>query len=493
MPILSNVLKYRDVQRENVAWQLLRAQNASYIIAILDAHLGSDVTRRSVSEMENLVDSDIEELRERMLEMPLVRSAAEYLEDWRRAGYLVRKPSAESRQETYELSGGALAAIGFAKGLAQPRRTATKSRLSIIFDQIASLSMEVSSDDARRREALLAERVRIDEKLASLDAGLYEQVEAADALEQAREIIGLAREIPLDFAYVSAEFERLSKDLYAKLISYDEGYADMLEDVFAGVDHIAQSPAGSSFRGFYALLQDYEESERLYDNIDVILDAEFAQSLTPEQRSFLRRLVRMLLEQSRDVNETMTGLARGLRRFVQSQSFQENRELKRLLDRSLSLASELTDALPAGLPIDIELDRTATRIEPVSRLRLRDPGDDAMPDAREMLLLGELPAMTIADLREQVREVEIDFDELVSNVNACLEAALERNEGVVSVAGVLEEHPATQGVASIVGLMMLADEQGRRGEGVEYVSWTAPGGMPRRAVIQRYEFMQEVA
>jgi hypothetical protein len=101
--------------------------------------------------------------------------------------------------------------------------------------------------------------------------------------------------------------------------------------------------------------------------------------------------------------------------------------------------------------------------------------------------------MAIADLREQVREVEIDFDELVSNVNACLEMALERGEGVVSVAEVLDSHPATQGVASVVGLMMLADEQGRRVEGVEYVSWTMPGGAPRRAAIERYEFMQEVA
>ena len=492
MPVVSSVLAYTKLKDDDIAWKLLHAKNAPYIIAILDEHLGGEVNRRTVSEMNELVDFDLQELGERILGMPLALSGKEYLEQWRRDGFLLRKPNAETRQETYELSGSALAAIRFAKSLAQPRRTATKSRLGIIFDQITSLSVEVGADDERRRNALLAQRAEIDEKLAELDAGTYEPIDDAQALEQTEEIIALAKEIPQDFAFVSDEFEQISKTLYAKLIGYDEDYSDLLGDVFAGVDHISQSPAGQSFRGFYELLQDAEESERLYDSIDVLLAADYSQQLSLEQRTFLRRLVQLLLQQSRDVNETMTGLARGLRRFVQSQSFQEDRMLKRLLDRSLSVASELTDSYPATMQLPIELQLTSTKIEPLSRQRLRDPADDALPEEEQVVVRDEAPAISLEELRKQIREVEIDFGELVENVNACLEDAIQRDAGAVSVGEVLKSFPASQGVASVIGLMMLADEQGMRAEGSERIGWQTASGEPRCATIERYEFIQEI-
>lgn len=492
MPVVSNAITYRNLQDDHVAWKLLHAQNAPYIIAILDEHLGGEVSKRTVAEMNELVESDIQELGERVLDMPLTRTGKAYLERWRSEGFLVRKPNAETRQETYELSGGALAAISFAKGLAQPRRTATKSRLGIIFDQITNLSIDVGSDDALRREALLREREAIDEKLRELESGTYEPIGNGAARERTEEIIGLAKEIPLDFAYVSAEFERISQTLYAKLIGFDEGQADLLEDVFAGVDHIAQSPEGQSFRGFYDLLQDFEESERFYDSIDVILEADFAQDLSVDERRFLRHLMQTLLQQSRSVNDTMTELARSLRRFVQSQSFQEDRMLKRLLDRSLVLATELSNAYPAGKQTSLELELTSMKIEPVSRQRLRDPSDDSLPPESDMGAVDEAPTLTLEELREQIREVEIDFDELVNCVNASLADALQRDAGAVSVAEVLQGHPATQGVASVVGLMMLADEQGRRTDGFELVRWRAQDGRQRAAHVEKFEFIQEV-
>lgn len=131
MSVVPNVISYSKLKDDHVAWKLLHAQNAPYIIAILDEHLGGEVNRRTVSEMNELVDFDLQELSERILEMPLARSGKDYLEQWRRDGYLLRKPNADTRQETYELSGGALAAIGFVKGLAQPHRAATWASSSI--------------------------------------------------------------------------------------------------------------------------------------------------------------------------------------------------------------------------------------------------------------------------------------------------------------------------------------------------------------------------
>ena len=504
MPVVADALKYRGLKRDDVAWHLLYAQNAPYIIAILDEHLGGEVPRRTVAEMTSLVEADIEQLQERIIDAGLTRSAKDYLEQWRKSGYLVRKPAGDIRQETYELSSGALAAIRFAKSLTEKQGTATRSRLSIVFEQIASLALQVSGSEDARRAALLEERAAIDARLQALDAGVVELMEDGEALERTREIIGLSREMPRDFARVSAEFERISKVLYAKLIGGSEESRDMLEDVFAGVDHVAQSPAGRSFRGFYELLRDFDQVERLHDGVDVILDAPFAAALTLEERRYLRHLLQMLTEQGRDVNETMTGLARSLRRFVQSQSFQENRLLKRLLDQSLECAASLVEEHPHSTLMPLSLELTSVPVAPLSRLALKDPGEDAPAEpAGVQGAAFEAPPMTIAELRAQVREVEIDFAELVANVNACLAelSAQPAAQGAglrpagkrgVSVADVLRARPATQGVASVLGLMMLGSDQGIRLDGTEVVEWETARGVRRRAAVERFAFVEEV-
>ena len=96
-------------------------------------------------------------------------------------------------------------------------------------------------------------------------------MDPAQALEQARDILNMAQEIPRDFVNVSADFEHINKSLYAQIIGYEDGYQETLADVSAGVDHIAQSPSGQSFRGFYDLLRNLEASEKLQDDIDLIL------------------------------------------------------------------------------------------------------------------------------------------------------------------------------------------------------------------------------
>ena len=77
-------------------------------------------------------------------------------------------------------------------------------------------------------------------------------------------------------------------------------------------------------------------------------------------------------------------------------------------------------------------------------------------------------------------------------MNACLNEALQCDIGRVSVGEVLERFPATQGVASVIGLMMLADEQGTLDSGTERITWRTAAGGERHATIQRYEFNQEI-
>lgn len=491
MAVVSSTLAFISLQQDNVAWKLLHAQNAPIILSILDENLGKETGKRTVADLVSLVDADLEVLRERVPEIGPKRSARDYCEQWRRDGYLVRKPLADSRQETYELSAGALAAISFAKGLAKPHRAATKSRLNMILNQIAELSLATDCDIDRRRKVLLAEKQRIEDQLAELDQGTLDTMDPDQALEQARDILNLAQEIPRDFVSVSAEFEEIAKNLYIKLIGYEEGYQDTLEGVFAGIDHITQSPPGQSFGGFYALLRDSEALEKLQDDIDSILDTDFACMLEAEERRFLRRFVQTLLDQARDVNETKTGLSRGLRKLVQSQSFQQDRVLRRFLDQTLGMASVLTESYSCTFALPIELELTKTMIAPISRLELYNPAD-ASAQPIPASAFEENGRLTLAELYEQVREVEIDYDELVGNVNAFFAERDASNSKHPSIGEILDKYPATQGIASIAGLMVLASDQGIRTNESEIIRWQSKSGRHLQARVDTFLFVKEV-
>lgn len=493
MAVTSFALSLDRMQGENVAWKLLRAQNAPYIIAILNEHLAGGTPKRSVAEMVALVDADIEMLSEQIPQMPLTKDAKSYLDDWRNAGYLVRKPVPGSRQETYELSSGALAAIGFAKSLEENRRTATKSRLGIIFGQISSLALDTSLDEGERMEALIREKQRVEDEIEAMGHGRIATVDDAEALERAREVIALAQEIPRDFAQVSDDFERINKSLYDKLVFQDGGQKELLEGIFAGVDYISQSPSGQSFKGFFNMLRDIEESERLQDDIDSILEAGFSREMSPQERRFLRRLVPAFMDQGREVNATRTDLARGLRRFVQTQGYLDDRKLRVSIDSALGKASALAESVNPSKRVGVDMELTSVPLSSISRLVLDDPADSTAAAITESPDVHETPALTLEQLKEEIRKEEIDFGELISNVNCAVTRAASENREKVSVGEVLEEFPATQGVASVIGLMLLAGNQGvhdsaRR----ETVRWTTEGGRRKKADVELFAFNEEV-
>ncbi len=93
-----------------------------------------------------------------------------------------------------------------------------------------------------------------------------------------------------------------------------------------------------------------------------------------------------------------------------------------------------------------------------------------------------------AELIAIARESEIDFAELTDNVNAALDGS-----GSISVAEVLHRFPATQGLASVVGLLSLASTYGTVDpDAREQIVWAGIDGIERSAVIRRHHFTEGI-
>lgn len=432
------------------------------------------------------VEADLDELRAHGFELP--RTAVQYCGDWLASGYLVRRPG-QAREEVYELSEGALVAIRFVEQLADPRPSVTESRLATIVERIHQLSVDTDPDVTRRIAALTVERDRIDARIAALSAGETDVLPEDRALERVVDILSLTAEVPEDFARVRASLEQLNRDLRARLVEEPESRGAVLDDVFRGVDLLAESDAGRSFAAFYALVLDAERSATFEDEVDELMRRPFARGLTREQVRTLSRLLPALQDGGSEIHQVMTSFSRSLRRFVQSEELAEDRRVHRLAREALAEASSLAEQVQPYRSLGIDLRLTAVTASQISALRLLNPADSETSE-----LVASAPSATadLAALREFVRASEIDLDELTRNVNEVL-----AERGPSTLAEILDARPATQGVASVVGLLVLAEEHATRTDSgrLEHVQWpttSADGGVrpqeTRGATVPEYLF-----
>jgi hypothetical protein len=465
------------LQESDSGLQLLRKETLPAVASVLNEHLGGQQRVRTAAEFLELLEDDLSALRDHGFDLP--RSAQEYLADWVSARLIIRRPG-EGREETVELSPSALAAIRFVADVETPRSSVTSSRLSNVADLLSRLARDTNPDPTAYVEALWREKGRIERAIAEVDAGIYEPIGDSEAVERLAEIIHLANEVPGDFARVSEDIERLNKNLREQIIQQAGTRGDILDQVFAGVDGIENSEAGRSFSAFYNLVLDPEQANAFDDSVDEVLSRSFAWALPDIEIVALRCWLSALQTESSQVRNVMTGLARSLRRFVESHAFREHRRLADALAEARLAVLEASRRVRPQTQTGYELPASSVPIFSISSWNLYNPSETRVE--RPIKTFAARP-LDLEELRRRVRLSEIDFDELRQTVAEVL-----RRQSSASIAEILKSHPATQGLASVIGLMVLADTVGMLSPENESLSWTSEGGKPRTVNVARHIF-----
>ena len=476
--VVAEALTHARLLEESSALRLLRSDNLAMTIALLSAHLGAPGARIACDELHALVDIDLERLREH-LDLP--QTGKHYCDAWRQAGHIVRRPAVGSRGETYELSAETHSVIRYLSQLAAPRSTLTESRLVALTAAVRSLAVDTDPDVTRRLAALEAERDRIDEQIAQVRSGQIDILDERRALERITDLLLQAQDLPGDLAGVRARFELLNRDLRASILDTEATQSTVLEDIFRGVDLIESSDEGRTFTAFSQLIRDPARSATLDADIASVLSRDFAHALPPDVRRTLRSLVRDLKNGSRDVHGVLTEFARGLRRYVHSQEFQRDRVLRKLLAEALVAAGSATRTAKPYADAGVEVELSSARFTSLGELTLHDPSE---LDTGAPLTVSTPDTLDLAQLRELARETEIDFAELTSHVNDVLASTT-----AATVADILSTHPATQGVASVVGLLSLAATHGHIAQhDHEPLTWHGTDGIERTALVPVHTF-----
>ncbi|WP_193084573.1 DUF3375 domain-containing protein [Brevibacterium aurantiacum] len=485
MSALSSALAYRRLLDSNATLRMLRADHLPVMAATLGTHLGKPGTRISTEDLHESIDSDFEELRDHF--DLSTRTAKAYCDDWRRAEILVRRPATAARGETYELSAAGFDAIRMLEQLRTPPQTATESRLVSLAQSVRQLAIDTDPDSSRRLASLHAERDRIDAEIARVRRGDPRSIvlDRRRANERVGDILQQAEGLPADFARVRARFEELNQELRISILAAEDSQSQVLDEVFRGVDLIESSDEGRTFSAFSALVRDPEQASAFDEDIASILDRDFSATLSAETRRSLRTLMRQMKDGSREVSDILSEFARGLRRYVHSHEFQRDRVMRNLIQDALAAAAPVSQVRKPYDNLGVDLELSSVALGSLGEVILHDPTEfDAGAE------LGEATETEVdfAELIAVARESEIDFSELSDNVNRAIDGVEQ-----VSVAEVLDHFPASQGLASVVGLLSLASTYGHVDpESRDRLEWAGVDGIVRSATIRRHYFTEGV-
>jgi hypothetical protein len=349
--------------------------------------------------------------------------------------------------------------------------------------QLTKLAEDTNPDPGSRRDALLAERARIDRQLDDLGRGIVETLPTERALERAREVIALADELAADFRRVRDDFEQLNRQLRTDLLNNEGSRGQVLEQLFAGMDLIGETSAGKTFYAFWRLLTDIEQATIFSEALTEVIGRDFAKQLGLEEKRFLRNLTNRLLDEGSLVHEVLQSFARSLRTFVQSREYLEQRRFTSVLRVSQRDALAIKHEVRANQDIGFTLWLTSARLRSASQWRLYDPAeriaDANMKDAPSS-------SMSLHDIAGMVRNSEIDFALLKRNIHERLQ-----HSSVVGIDELLRVYPATQGLGSVVGYIHLAIRHGQVTPSQVQVTWRGMDSVRRAASVPSVYFLKE--
>lgn len=258
------------------------------------------------------------------------------------------------------------------------------------------------------------ERDVLEEQIARGHRGDFALLFPAQVKERVSDIFASVAGVPADFTRIRHGLEELNRSLRRPLLDPEGTRGDVLEEIFQEVDPISESDAGKSFNG---------------------IDAWIDRHSPPGNAHRSRRLFRDFEQGGYEVNQMMTNLTRSLPHYVTSEQFNPDRKMVERLWETRSLAADAVAASEISplSKMTTPLVRIGMQVSSVSSLKLKNPGAELVED-EPVLIESEQP----------------DMETLMGSVRLAVD-----NHGTCTIATVLKDHPADQGLASVVGLLYL--------------------------------------
>src|SRR5674476_322375 len=164
--------------------------------------------------------------------------------------------------------------------------------------------------------------------------------------ERFQQFTGLARELLTDFREVEHNFRGLDRRVRERIALWDGAKGALLDRIMGERDAIADSDQGKSFRAFWDFLMSQQRQEELTQLLERVLALPPVLALAPDLR--LKRVHYDWLEAGEHAQATVALLSQQLRRFLDDQTWLENRRIMDILRGIEARTVALRSTPPSG-------------------------------------------------------------------------------------------------------------------------------------------------
>lgn len=270
---------------------LLHGRFAPFVVASLSILFTADRASLPIADAHAELAEILDELRgadddEDDRRVP-VGSGRDVCRNWVRLGWLVQQ--IDEDVEVYRLSAHAVEALEIAGRTGGGRTRVSNSRVRTLLEAVEHLADSAEADPVRRLARLEAERAALDAEIARIQqTGQADPLDDDELLEEAENVLHLARELPADFTRVAESLKAMQRDVVAHLRRDERPTGEVLREYLQRAQDVMQStPEGRAFAGALRLIGDPDRIDALTEQLHGLLRQPFAAMLDRDQRAEL--------------------------------------------------------------------------------------------------------------------------------------------------------------------------------------------------------------
>ncbi len=459
------------------------ADHAPLVVSFLhQVYILPNVRTLSLAEIVSLLDDTLYSLREIAGNDLYPKEAREYIEDWAsdERGWLRKYYPLESDEPHLDLTPTTEKAIEWLLSLEQRQFVGTESRLLTIFELLRQMTDGSETDPEIRIRELERRKSLLDAEILRIRGGDVALMDETALRERFLQVDGIARGLLSDFREVEQNFRTLDREVRERIATWEGAKGALLHEIFGERDAISDSDQGKSFQAFWDFLMSPSRQEELSSLLEAAFSLEAVKTLRPDRR--LLRIHYDWLEAGDVAQRTVARLSEQFRRFLDDQTWLENRRILELIRNVEKKAISVRGTPPEkdfmtlsepSCEIVLSMDRSLYRptVRPQFPDRILTSGEEAIP----------------SDLLFE--QVYVDKGKLSGRISAAL--ASRRS---VSLCEILDAYPLTQGLAEVVVYLSLVAENPKASIDEERswpVFWTDPEGVVRKATLPEILFFRQ--
>ncbi len=363
----------------NPMLELIHGTYAPFVVTMLALLFTAQRPQIRVSDAHAEIDAALDRLRaagygtEGHSPLP-AGTARDICRGWVNSGWLKRQ--VQNDTEVYQVSASGVRALEIAGRVGGASSRVSESRVRTLLDAVGQLAQDADPDVMARMARLDAEIRERQEELKRLErTGTVDPVDDEQLLEEAENVLHLARELPADFTRVVESIKQVQRDVVTDLRQDVRPTGEVLREYLdRGKDMMEHTPEGRAFSGALALIGRPEHIDEFSGNLRTVLNHPFVGQLTDHQQRELSEISRRIAQGVRDVLEAQQQASHVITTQVRNHDPLRDREVDDLLREAM-----------VGFQKWMPMSRHKQEISPLRRLpvaqvgHLRQKTDDLRP------------------------------------------------------------------------------------------------------------------